>query len=274
MPILLNESRSLFSSEEVRRARISQGAGGGGWKVAVQKLIPGISRNITGIRNYSRFVQLLLEGSKAPRVLVVGGKSVGEGFDRVLSHVPPIEIIETDVLFGPRTMLVCDGHDLPFVDAAFDGVVIQAVLEHVLDPHRCVEEIHRVLRRTGIVYAETPFIQQVHEGRFDFTRFTHLGHRRLFRRFTEIESGPACGTGMALAWSYRYFLLSLSNSATTRNVLDIFAKVTSFYLKYFDSLTIGTAGSFDAASAYYFLGRKSESVLSDRELIRLYRGRI
>jgi uncharacterized protein YbaR (Trm112 family)/SAM-dependent methyltransferase len=274
VPVLLNESRSLFSAEEVGCAADWQRPTSDGWKSAVQKLIPGISRNISGVTNYAKFVKLLLEGSKAPRVLVVGGKSVGEGFDRVLSHVPPIEIVETDVVFGPRTMLICDGHDLPFQDAAFDGVVIQAVLEHVVDPYLCVEEIYRVLGPTGIVYAETPFMQQVHEGRFDFTRFTHLGHRRLFRRFTEIESGATCGTGMALAWSYRYFLLSLSDSPFLRNVLDAFAKLTSFYLKFFDSMTIEKGGTFDAASAYYFVGRKSATVLADRDLIRMYRGRI
>ena len=31
-------------------------------------------------------------------------------------------------------------------DAGVDAVIAQAVLEHVLDPHRCVEEIHRVLK--------------------------------------------------------------------------------------------------------------------------------
>ena len=58
------------------------------------------------------------------------------------------------------------------------------------------------------MYAETPFMQQVCVARFDFTRFTHLGHRRLFRWFDEVRSGPVCGPGMALAWSYQYFLLS------------------------------------------------------------------
>ncbi len=84
-------------------------------------------------------------------------------------------------------------------DESFDGVICQAVLEHVLDPYRCVEEIHRVLRPNGLVYAETPFMQQVHGGTHDFTRFTHLGHRRLFRKFAEVDSGVVCGPGMALA---------------------------------------------------------------------------
>ncbi|CAH2407660.1 hypothetical protein MES5069_620012 [Mesorhizobium escarrei] len=32
-------------------------------------------------------------------------------------------------------------------------------------------------------------MQQVHEGAYDFTRFTELGHRWLFRRFETISRG-------------------------------------------------------------------------------------
>src|SRR5262249_2087721 len=155
---------------------------------------------------------------------------------------------ETDLLFGPRTALVCDAHDIPFQNDSFDGVIIQAVLEHVVDPHRCVAEIHRVLKPSGIVYAETPFMQQVHEGRYDFTRFTHLGHRYLFKAFAEIDSGAACGPGMALAWSYNYFLLSLSSSPQVRNLLRLFGRFTSFYLRFIDSYLAKRPGVFDAAS--------------------------
>jgi len=79
--------------------------------------------------------------------------------------------------------------------ASVDGVLIQAVLEHVLDPAQVVGEIHRVLRPDGLVYAETPFLQQVHAGPNDFTRFTSSGHRYLFRAFAEIAAGPVAGPG-------------------------------------------------------------------------------
>ena len=117
-----------------------------------------------------------------------------------------------DVSFAPKTKLIADGHDIPFEDNTFDCVIIQAVLEHVLDPVRCVDEIHRVLKMTGIVYSETPFIQQVHMQQYDFTRFTYLGHRRLFRKFIEIEHEPLMGPGTALAWSYTHFLRSFGKS--------------------------------------------------------------
>jgi hypothetical protein len=146
------------------------------------------------------------------------------------------------------------------------------VLEHVIDPFRCVDEIVRVLKPDGLVYAETPFMAPVHAGRYDFLRFSHLAHRRLFRRFREIESGAACGPGTALAWSYCYFLQSFAAGETGRQLAFAFASFTGFWLKYFDYFLIDRPGSYDAALSYYFLGEMAGSMLGDRELIRQYRG--
>jgi SAM-dependent methyltransferase len=270
VPLLINAANSLFSPDDyVGRAAEAAPAKPLVRRLA-KRLVPENTVNVAAERNYARFTGLMGD-LPAARVLVVGGRIAGAGIERLLSH-PSIEVVETDVSFGPRTAIICDGHDLPFADGSFDGVVAQAVLEHVLDPHRCVDEIHRVLAPGGVVYAETPFMQQVHAGRYDFTRFTHLGHRRLFRRFEEIDSGAACGPGMALAWSYQYFLTSFVDSAALRQAVLAFARSTSFFLKYFDRYLVRRAGAIDAASAFYFLGRRAEVPLDDRELIKLYRG--
>jgi ubiquinone/menaquinone biosynthesis C-methylase UbiE len=272
IPILINAEASVFSVQEIVRQRNSSESRKKTWKDLVRRLIPQISGNVNGRRNYENFRSLLLSNTASPKVLVIGGRMTGSGMEVLLDDSTRIEIVETDLLFGPRTMLICDAHHVPFQDGSFDGLIIQAVLEHVIDPYQCAAEIHRVLRPGGIVYAETPFMQQVHEGRYDFTRFTHLGHRYLFNRFEEIESGAACGPGMALAWSYSYFLLSFSESPQIRNLLHAFARFTSFYLKYFDSYLTKRRGAFDAASAYYFLGKKADTTLSPKELINQYRG--
>jgi ubiquinone/menaquinone biosynthesis C-methylase UbiE len=171
-------------------------------------------------------------------------------------------------------MVICDAHDIPFADGTFDGVIAQATLEHVVDPYRCVEEIVRVLKPRGLVYAETPFMQQVHMGAYDFTRFTHSGHRRLFRHFSEIASGPICGPGTALAWSYLYFLLSFVQSRVLRGLVRAFASLTAFHLKYADHYLMHEKGAIDSSSGFYFIGRKGKEVLSDRDLVRYYRGAV
>ena len=273
IPILINESSSLFSIGDFVNYRGTFFGQSSKILRFVVGLLPAIDCNIKAKTNYERFAGLLLKGNENPRVLVVGGSVVGRGMKRILS-TPSIECIESDVSFGPRTALICDAHDLPFDSSSLDGVIIQAVLEHVVDPYRCVEEIHRVLREEGLVYAETPFMQQVHGGKYDFTRFTHLGHRLLFRKFEEISSGAVGGPGMALAWSYRYFLLSLVKSKAARAFVGAFVRLTSFWLKYLDYYLIDRPGTLDAASAYYFMGRKGNRILSGRELIELYRGAV
>ena len=82
----------------------------------------------------------------------------------------------------------------------------------------------------------------------------------------------AKGFVMALAWSYQYFLLSFTQVRIARKLITAFARLSSFWVKYFDYLLIDKAGTLDAASSYYLMARKSKQVLSDRELIRLYKG--
>ena len=42
--------------------------------------------------------------------------------------------------------------------------------------------------------------------------------------------------------------------------------------EYTDYYLIDKPGTLDAASGYYFMGHKSRRILSDKELIKLYRG--
>jgi hypothetical protein len=94
----------------------------------------------------------------------------------------------------------------------------------------------------------------------------------VFRRFQAINWGATCGPGMALAWAYQHFFWSFSKSLYMRALLKVFTSLTSFYLKYFDRYLIHKPGTLDAASGFFFLGRKSDEVLPDRELVKLYRG--
>jgi SAM-dependent methyltransferase len=267
---LIHEENSISSF--VEHETVSPSVEKAFWlKRFLRTLTPQISKNIKVKENFKKFTELLLQQHDHLTVLVIGAGMERQDINRIPPN-PSLTLIHADLSFHLRIDIVCDSHDLPFADLSIDGVVVQAVLEHVLDPQRCVQEIHRVLKEDGCVYAETPFMQQVHMGRLDFTRFTHLGHRRLFREFQEIESGAVCGPGMALAWAYQYFLLSFVRTSFWRKVAIKIAQMTSFWLKWFDRYLIETPGTMDAASAYYFLGRKSGRALSDRELLQQYRG--
>jgi SAM-dependent methyltransferase len=269
IPILINNNNSLFSIDDyINKINTTFDLHESKIKKLIRQITPKISINLKSEENYSTIATILPEKAK---ILVIGGSIKGHGVD-ILYNKESYEIIASDVSFGPYSKLICDCHDIPFENDTFDCVIVQAVLEHVLEPHRCVDEIYRVLKSTGIVYSGTPFMQQVHMRQYDFTRFTFLGHRYLFKYFEEIKSGVTGGPGMALAWSYNYFLRSFATTDKLRMFLLLIAKLTSFYLKYFDYYLIDKPGSYDAASGYFFIGKKSNKCLSGKELIKGFRG--
>jgi SAM-dependent methyltransferase len=49
-----------------------------------------------------------------------------------------------------------DLHDIPFPENSFDVIFCNHVLEHVRDDHRCMQELHRVLRPGGWAIMQVP----------------------------------------------------------------------------------------------------------------------
>jgi hypothetical protein len=130
-----------------------------------------------------------------------------------------------------------------------------------------VSEIYRVLKQTGIVYAETPFLQHVHEGAYDFTRFTESGHRCLFKYFELIKSGESAGAGSQLLGSFDNFFRGLFRSRKFGKAI----KLCFFWLKHFDRL-IPESYNIDAASGVFFLGKKQMSPIDRKEMVAHYKG--
>ena len=278
-PILIDNKKSLFQIEDYnenigqkQKKKLSSS-----FKSMILSFLnftkPRITLNPISKKNYHKIIDDLKQ-KECPTILIVGsGESDGMGLNSVsLNEVT--EIIKTDVVYSKSVDVICDAHSLPFKSEKFDAVIIQAVLEHVIDPKTCVNEIHRVLKKDGLVYAETPFMQQVHLGRYDFTRFTHLGHRRLFNNFSEIRSGPVCGPASALNWSIKYFFRTFFKASFAQFFFEWISTFFYFWLKYFDYFLIKKQGAYDSASGYFFYGTKTELVISDREIIKDYKGLI
>lgn len=216
-------------------------------------------------RNIARLLALLPR--RPARVLVVGGGTVGNGLAALYASGGDVEVIGFDLYGSDVTQLIADAHDIPFATGSVDAVVVQAVLEHVLDPRRVVDEIHRVLAEDGLVYAETPFMQQVHAGAYDFTRFTASGHRHLFRAFEEIDSGTTAGPGTAALWALDHLVRGVTRSRTLGRV----ARTLFFWLRLLDGVA-DPAHALDGASAVFFLGRRSGETLTGAQVVADYRG--
>jgi len=95
----------------------------------------------------------------------------------------------------PNVDVVADAHGLPYFDESVDGIHCVAVLEHLRDPKLAVQEMFRVLKVGGKVFAATPFLQPYHGYPFHFQGFTLTGHVNLFEAcgFEVTESGTQVG---------------------------------------------------------------------------------
>ena len=202
-----------------------------------------------------------------PVVVVIGGGTVGSGLERLYAD-ERLDLVAFDVYPSRFTQFVADAHRVPLDDRSVDAVVVQAVLEHVLDPGRVAAEIHRILRPDGVVYADTPFLQHVHEGPFDFTRFTESGHRWLFRWFTLVESGQVAGVGTELAWSVAQALRSV---VPIRGVSSAVRLAMTPLALLIDRLA-NPRESLDGASSVYFYGRRAETAIAPRDIVAHYSG--
>jgi ubiquinone/menaquinone biosynthesis C-methylase UbiE len=236
------------------------------------KIVPSPSITLNYIERIQNFAQTLEKFTLA-YVLVVGPGNQKRDLDRLMSEYSNIKLIYSDVDVNADVDLFCDAHDLPFQDQVFHGIIATAVLEHVLYPEKVVSEMHRVLKDGGVIYSEIPFMQQVDEGAYDFTRYTLSGHRRLFNYFSEISSGLVAGLGTVLVWSIEHFALCFAGNNTSRLLTKAIVRLVFSWLKYFDYLFKNNPQALDGASCTYFLGEKSpEKVVSDQMIIERYKG--
>lgn len=228
-PVLMRPDNKVFRQEDYIGAGAPAAAAGG-----IGRLIPSPSVNLASERVLARLRALL--GEKPARLLVVGGGRQRSWLDQRFRDAANVSLVYCDVDVDADVDLFCDAHDLPFEDRSFEGVITTAVLEHVLYPERVASEIARVVKPGGFLYSELPFMQQVHEGAYDFTRYTLSGHRRLFRDFAEIESGMVAGPGTALVWAIENFCSAFVTGARARQVAKALVRVGFGWIKHADRL--------------------------------------
>jgi SAM-dependent methyltransferase len=269
IPVLINDANSVFRVADYVQDAAYEGASGyggsvdktSGWRKAYRKFTRRLIQAEVPGSNIDAIGQIQAENPRA-RILVVGS---GE-------RSYPGNVIYTDVSFAAGIACVCDAHDLPFEDESFDAVIADSVLEHVCDPQRCVDEFVRVLKAEGYVMAVTPFLQPVHMRAHDFTRFTYMGHRRLFRRFDDIKSGLCGGPVYAGIHLLRTLPLLLTTNAKLQSALRLAVLLFAYGLRKADPFFSRHENAYDAACATYFFGRKRAVPIEDRAILAMFRG--
>lgn len=106
--------------------------------------------------------------------------------------------------------VVGDAYETPFRDGSVDAIYCEATIEHLECPEKAVDEMVRLLRPGGEIFAATPFLQQFHGYPSHYQNFTLIGHRRLFERagLTVLEAGVCTGPTYALSVLLHHYALN------------------------------------------------------------------
>jgi SAM-dependent methyltransferase len=263
---LFKTANRLFTADDYLDAEVVQEK-----HSVFKKLLPSISVNLSVTKILPRLTRELDTRGRSV-ILVVGGGTQRSWLNPLLSSQHAHKIIYCDVDKWADVDLFCDAHDLPIQDGSIDAVVTTAVLEHVMYPETVAKEIGRVLKDRGLLYSELPFMQQVHEGAYDFTRYTMSGHRRLFNQFQPLETGLVSGPATGLHWSIENFFLSWTSSQIIRLAIKSISRLSLFWLKYIDYFLARKPAAFDGACCTFFYGEKSSTRVNDSQIIEQYVG--
>lgn len=144
----------------------------------------------------------------------------GSGFkSTVYEHVVNLEVVGY-----PSTDVLGVGEHLPFATGSFDAALSLNVLEHVRDPFRCAQELARVVRPGGKLYASAPFLQPYHGYPHHYYNMTASGLENLFTEAFAVDQLLAPASAVPI-WALSWFLNSYV-AGLPAEVAERFRKMT------------------------------------------------
>jgi SAM-dependent methyltransferase len=116
-------------------------------------------------------------------------------------------VVNFEIVDYPTTDVLGIGERLPFKSNVFDAVFSLAVLEHVKNPFECAQEIIRVLKPGGTLYAVVPFLQPFHGYPDHYYNMTSSGLKNIFSGKMQIVECSVPLSGLPI-WCLSWFLNS------------------------------------------------------------------
>lgn len=168
------------------------------------------------------------------------------------------KILNIDIFSYDNVDIVCDIENLPFKNNSIDVVFNIAVLEHVKNPEKVVDEIHRILKNDGVVVSFFPFIQPFHASPYDFSRRTFEGMKILYKDFDNIDLKSAGGPTSGFLWIFQEWLSILLSFGIKPlyYLINLLLMLITFPVKFLDLLLIYHPMAKNISSGFLFIGRK------------------
>lgn len=87
---------------------------------------------------------------------------------------------------------------IPLNSGSIDSIVCFQVLEHIDEPQKAINEMHRVLKKGGNCLLTTHMAAPLHGLPYDYYRFTPFGLKHLFKEFSSVEIRPNGGASLSI----------------------------------------------------------------------------
>jgi len=142
------------------------------------------------------FAESVLAISQRDRVLDLGAHTpLQKHLSPFRSQFAGTHYLCMDLVSAPGLDFVADAARVPLRTASVDAVICLSLLEHVFEPWKVADEIHRVLKPDGVAFLYLPFLYEYHgaqgrPGTPDCYRFSIDAIRYLFRAFARIQVQP------------------------------------------------------------------------------------
>lgn len=188
------------------------------------------------------------------KVVVCMGSGEEEEYKKLFSNYN--DIIRIGLAHNGNVDIFGDAMDFPVKDNSVDLIVSSSVLEHVINPEKCVNEIFRILKPGGKIYAEIPFMRTFHMAPIDYQRYTYEGIEQLFKRHGfEMEKKGVCSGPFNAIVLFNIDVLKMF----LPNSLLFLVKIAAWIMqpiKYLDRLVEGVNRTKNVACNFYYLGQK------------------
>ncbi|MDR2579676.1 MAG: class I SAM-dependent methyltransferase [Fibromonadaceae bacterium] len=188
--------------------------------------------------------EMKLFASSVPSgALVLDAGSGSAPYRELFAHAKyeSADFCKVDKRYEPSTY-ICDLANIPAESERYDFVILSQVMEHLSEPQKVLTELHRILKKGGIIFASAPLFWEEHEQPYDFFRYTQFAWKKLFA-----EAGFEI---QKLDWLEGYYgtishLFSLMNNLPKYKFLPIkifnkFCSLLFYYLETKHKLKIGT----------------------------------
>ena len=154
-----------------------------------------IKMNNYYIKNQKDFRDKILKEIETKDKVLDIGMAMRDKHEKIKSDL--LETLDVND-FGNYPDIVCDVcSDIDGLENRYDKIICLAILEHVYDPFKAVENLKKMLSKNGVIYGYVPYMYYYHAPKSlkfqDYFRFSRDALAYLFKDFKSVELFPIRG---------------------------------------------------------------------------------